>query len=102
MPLPEEQVWRRRARDALERDGSSLEGALGSRSRRGLMRWGRPALKRGGVPLEGASDPRARWNLTVDGVYSYQSSYGFASRQIPRRSQGTLLLSSGEAKVSNP
>jgi hypothetical protein len=33
---------------------------------------------------------------------SYQSSYGFASGQIPRRSQGTLLPSSGEPKVSNP
>jgi hypothetical protein len=39
---------------------------------------------------------------TVDGVYSYKSSYGFASGQIPRRSQGTLLSSSGEPKVSNP
>jgi hypothetical protein len=38
----------------------------------------------------------------VDGVYSYQSSYGFASGQISRRSQGTLLPSSGEPKVSNP
>jgi ribosomal protein L32 len=38
----------------------------------------------------------------VDGRLSYQSSYGFASRQIPRRSQGTLLPSSGEPKVSNP
>jgi hypothetical protein len=38
----------------------------------------------------------------VDGVYSYQTSYGFASGQITRRSQGTLLLSSGEPKVSNP
>jgi hypothetical protein len=38
----------------------------------------------------------------VDGVYSYQRSYGFASGQIPRRSQGTLLPSSGEPKVSNP
>jgi hypothetical protein len=40
--------------------------------------------------------------ISVDGVYSYQSSYGFASGQIPRRSQGTLLSSSGEPKVSNP
>jgi hypothetical protein len=39
---------------------------------------------------------------TVDGRLSYQSSYGFASGQIPRRSQGTLLPSSGEPKVSNP
>jgi hypothetical protein len=38
----------------------------------------------------------------VDGLYSYQTSYGFASGQIPRRSQGTLLPSSGEPKVSNP
>jgi hypothetical protein len=41
-------------------------------------------------------------HLYVDGVYSYQSSYGFESEQIPRRSQGTLLPSSGEPKVSNP
>jgi hypothetical protein len=27
----------------------------------------------------------------VDSVYSYQTSYGFASGQIPHRSQGTLL-----------
>jgi hypothetical protein len=38
----------------------------------------------------------------VDGVYSYQTSYGLASRQIPRRSQGILLPSSGKPKVSNP
>jgi hypothetical protein len=38
----------------------------------------------------------------VDGVYPYQTSYGFASGQIPHRSQGTLLPSSGEPKVSNP
>jgi hypothetical protein len=37
----------------------------------------------------------------VDGRLSYQSSYGFASRQIHRHSQGTLLPSSGEPKVSN-
>jgi hypothetical protein len=44
----------------------------------------------------------ARKRGLVDGVYSYQTSYGFASGQIPRRSQGTLLPSSGEPKVSNP
>jgi hypothetical protein len=38
----------------------------------------------------------------VDSRLSYQSSYGFASGQIPRRSQGTLLPLSGEPKVSNP
>jgi hypothetical protein len=27
----------------------------------------------------------------IDGVYSYQTLYGFASGQIPRHSQGTLL-----------
>jgi hypothetical protein len=48
-----------------------------------------------GVPIE------ARYSVVVDGRYSYQSSYGFASRQIPHRSQGTLLPSSGEPKVSN-
>jgi hypothetical protein len=32
------------------------------------------------------------WSLhLVDGRLSYQSSYGFASGQIPHRSQGTLL-----------
>jgi hypothetical protein len=41
------------AHDAHERDGNSLEGAFGSRSRRGLSRGGRPAVERGGVPLEG-------------------------------------------------
>jgi hypothetical protein len=46
---------------------------------------------------------RARQPLeAVDGVYSYQTSYGSASGQIPRCSQGTLLPSSGEPKVSNP
>jgi hypothetical protein len=33
----------------------------------------------------------ARKKGLVDSVYSYQSSFGFASGQIPRRSQGTLL-----------
>jgi hypothetical protein len=37
----------------------------------------------------------------VDGRLSYQSSYGFASEQIHCHSQGTLLPSSGEPKVSN-
>jgi hypothetical protein len=40
--------------------------------------------------------------ILVDGVLLYQSSYGFASGQVSRRSQGTLLPSSGEPKVSNP
>jgi hypothetical protein len=31
---------------------------------------------------------------TVDSVYAYQTSFGLASRQILRRSQGTLLPSS--------
>jgi hypothetical protein len=44
--------------DALERDGNSLEGAFGSRSRRGLARGGHPALERGGVPLEGRRGDR--------------------------------------------
>jgi hypothetical protein len=70
------------ARDALDRDRSSLEGAFGSRSRRGLVRGGRPAPERGGVPLEGrptlerdgtslegASDPRARRICTEAAPY---------------------------------
>jgi hypothetical protein len=35
--------------------------------------------------------PELRIFCGVDGVYSYQTSYGFASGQIPRRSQETLL-----------
>jgi hypothetical protein len=71
--------------DALERDGNSLEGVFGSRSRRGLARGGLPALERGGVPLEGrptlerdgsplegAIDPRARRICTE--AASYPSS----------------------------
>jgi hypothetical protein len=54
MPLPGEQVQRRRACEPLERDGNSLEGLLSSRPRRGLAR-------------EGASSPRARRNLTRGG-----------------------------------
>jgi hypothetical protein len=49
-----EQVWRRQTREVLERDGTSLEGAFNSRSRRD--------------PLEGASSPRARCNLTRGGA----------------------------------
>jgi hypothetical protein len=73
------------ARDPLERDRHSLEGAFGSRSRRGLARGGRPALERGtvplvghltleldGSPLEGAIDPRARRIYTE--VAPYPSS----------------------------
>jgi hypothetical protein len=41
-------------------------------------------------------------SLPIDGRLLYQSSYGFASGQIHRRSEGTLLPSSGEPKVSNP
>jgi hypothetical protein len=97
MLLPEEQVWRRRAHDALEQEGISLKGALGSRSRRGLARGGvqppseakphprgrppsdaephprgRPALERGGTSPEGATGPRARRSCT--GTAPYPSS----------------------------
>jgi hypothetical protein len=48
-------------------------------------------------------DKEYKMNLIyVDGRLSYQCSYGFASGQIHRRSQGTLLPSSGEPKVSKP
>jgi hypothetical protein len=60
------------ARDALERDGGSLEGASGSRSRRGLARGGRLAPERDGTSLEGATDPRARRICT--GAAPYPSS----------------------------
>jgi hypothetical protein len=63
MPLPEEQVWRRRAHDALEQDGSSLEGRL-ALDRDGASLEGVSSPERGRTSLEGASDPRARQNLT--------------------------------------
>jgi hypothetical protein len=86
MPLPGEQVWRRRARGALERDGNPLEGAHGSGSRRGLAQGGgvqppseakyrlrgRPTLERGGALPEGATGPRVRRRRT--GAAPYPSS----------------------------
>jgi hypothetical protein len=90
MPLPEEQVWGRRARDALERDGNPLEGALGSRSRRGLARGGRPAPERGGVPLEGASDPRARRNLTRGGDRPLSEAKSYRGGPVPLERSGVL------------
>jgi hypothetical protein len=77
MPLSGEQVWRRWARDALEQDGDLLEGALSSRSRRGLARGGvqppseaesrprgQPTLERGGTSPEGAAGSRSRQSCT--------------------------------------
>jgi hypothetical protein len=61
-PLSGEQVWKRRARDVLERDRNSLEGAFSSRSR------GDPA--RGGVqpPNEAESRSRGRPAPEQDGT----------------------------------
>jgi hypothetical protein len=74
-----EQVWRRRAREVLERDGTSLEGAFSSRSRQdparrgiqppergGIPLEGRPAPKRGRASPEGATGPRARRSFTSE------------------------------------
>jgi hypothetical protein len=66
MPLSEEQVWRRRARDALERDGELARGGAWS-IETGPCARGRPALERGGTSPEGASGPRARRNLARGG-----------------------------------
>jgi hypothetical protein len=73
MLLLGEQVWRRRAREVLERDGTSLEGAFSSQSRWDLARGGvqppseaephprgRPALERGGVLPVRHRAPRAK------------------------------------------
>jgi hypothetical protein len=62
---------------------------------------GRAMFKHGG-DVDGEKGQRCQKKGLVDGRLSYQSSYGFASGQIPRHSQGTLLPSSGERKVSNP
>jgi hypothetical protein len=80
MPLLGEQVWRRRARDALERDGNSPEGALGSRSR--------PGLDRDRASLEGASGPRARRNPARGGVRP--------SSEAEPHPRGRLALERGE------
>jgi hypothetical protein len=78
MPLSEEQVWRRRALEVLDRDGTSLEGAFSPRARRNPARGGaqppseaescsrgRPAPERGGTSPEGTTSPRARQSLSV-------------------------------------
>jgi hypothetical protein len=78
MPLSGVQVWRQRAREVLERDGTLLEGVFSSRSRRDLARGGvqppseaeshskgRPTPERGGASLEGATSPRSRQSLPV-------------------------------------
>jgi hypothetical protein len=60
----------RRACDPLERGGNSLEGALGSRPRRGLAREGAPSLRsrqspaRGGVRPLSETEPHSRGRLT--------------------------------------
>jgi hypothetical protein len=60
------------ARDPLERDGNSLEGAFGSRSRRGLTQGWAPSPRARRSPARGLSDPRARQICTE--VAPYPSS----------------------------
>jgi hypothetical protein len=68
MPLSGEHVWGRRAREALERGGTSPEGATDPRARRNLTRGGdRPSSE---VP--GAPSPRARRKFAS--AMSYPSS----------------------------
>jgi hypothetical protein len=67
MPLSGERVWGRRAREALERGGTSPEGATGPRARRGLTRGASSPRARRGL-TRGASSPRARRSLTRGGV----------------------------------
>jgi hypothetical protein len=61
-----------RARDALERDGNSLEGALGSQSTRGLARGGasspqaRKSTARGGVRPSSEMEPHPRGRLALE------------------------------------
>jgi hypothetical protein len=69
MPLPGEQLRRRRARDALERDRNLLEGALSSRLRRGLAR--------GGVLPSSEAESRSRGCATLErGVSSPEGATG--------------------------
>jgi hypothetical protein len=73
----------------------------------GQKRVKHEAWQTGSMGILGKKSPKIRKSTRsqknhVDGRLSYQSSYGFASGQIHRRSQGTLLPSNGEPKVSNP
>jgi hypothetical protein len=54
---------RSRGCSALDRDGTSLEGASSPRAKRNPAR-GAPALERGGTSSEGATGPRARRSFT--------------------------------------
>jgi hypothetical protein len=87
-----EWVWKRRARESLERGGTSPEGASDPRARQNLTRGGvrpsseaephlrgLPALERGGTSPEEASSPRARRSLGSTAVYP-SSEAGFHPR----------------------
>jgi hypothetical protein len=88
MLLPEEQVWRRRACEPLERDGTSLEGALGSRPRRGLAREGVSSPRARQTPARGSSDPRARRNLTRGGRPTYERGGFVLGGAVPLERSG--------------
>jgi hypothetical protein len=75
--------------------GNSLEGALGSRSRRGLARGGRPALERGGTSPKGASSPRARRNLARGGDRSSSEAKLYRYGAVPSSARGWLGRLSG-------
>jgi hypothetical protein len=72
MPLSGGQVRRRRAHEALERGGNSLDG-------------GRPPLERAGTSLEGMPSPRAGRNLTRGGRLALErGGTSFEGAHIPR------------------
>jgi hypothetical protein len=79
------------ARDALERDGNSLEGVFGSRSRRGLARGGASSPR--AIPTRGGViDPRARWICTE--AASHPSS---GAEFCPRGGMADCLTGRGPA-----
>jgi hypothetical protein len=86
------------ARDPLERDGNSLEGAFGSRSRRGLARGGASSPQARRNPARGSSDlepdgsslevvtgPRARW------IFSEAAPYPSSGAEFRPRVAGPIV-----------
>jgi hypothetical protein len=106
--IPRSKVWRAAASSSSSESASSPvvvaheEHASSSvRASPPAAPWEKDAPVSSATWISGAMALATVSGTAVDGVYSYQSSYGFASGQIPRLSQGTLLPLSGEPKVSN-
>jgi hypothetical protein len=78
------------ASDTLERDGNSLEGAFGSRSRRGLTRGGASSPRARWSPARGSSDPRARRIPTRGGDRPMSEAGVYRGGAVPLERSGVL------------